>query len=79
MEISEVPSIATHAHPPSYQHQHQRNTTVAADEPTWTHRNHPKPMVYIEKKSQSCSVVTDSVNPWTIQSMEFSRPAYWSG
>ena len=23
--------------------------------------------------------VTQSANPWTIQSMEFSRPEYWSG
>ena len=29
--------------------------------------------------SGSCSVVSDSVTPWTIQSMEFSRPEYWSG
>ena len=63
MEISEVPSIATHAQTPSYQHQHQRGTTVAADEPTWTHRNHPKPMVYIGKKSESCSVVSNSLWP----------------
>ena len=27
----------------------------------------------------SCSVVSDSVTPWTIRSMEFSRPEYWSG
>ena len=25
------------------------------------------------------SVVSDSVTPWTIQSMEFSRPQYWNG
>ena len=24
-------------------------------------------------------VMSDSVTPWTIQSMEFSRPEYWSG
>ena len=29
--------------------------------------------------SGSCSVVSDSVTPWIIQSMEFSRPEYWSG
>ena len=28
---------------------------------------------------ESCSVVSDSAIPWTIQSMEFSRPEYWSG
>ena len=27
---------------------------------------------------ESRSVVSDSVTPWTIQSMEFSRPGYWS-
>ena len=27
---------------------------------------------------KSHSVVSDSVTPWTIQSMEFSRPEYWS-
>ena len=31
------------------------------------------------KESESCSVVSDSATPWTIQSMEFSRPEYWSG
>ena len=29
--------------------------------------------------SESSSVVSDSLQPWTIQSMEFSRPQYWSG
>ena len=29
--------------------------------------------------SDSCSVVFDSVTPWTMQSMDFSRPEYWSG
>ena len=29
--------------------------------------------------SQSRSAVSESVTPWTIQSMEFSRPEYWSG
>ena len=29
--------------------------------------------------SESSSVVSDSVIPWTIQSMEFSRPEFWSG
>ena len=29
--------------------------------------------------SESCSVVSDSVTPWTIQSLEFSRPEYPSG
>jgi len=36
------------------------------------------------KESVSCSVVSDSVTPWTIAcqaplSMEFSRQEYWSG
>ena len=30
-------------------------------------------------ESESHSVVSDSATPWTIQSMEFSRPEYWSG
>ena len=30
-------------------------------------------------KSESPSVVPDSATPWTIQSMEFCRPEYWSG
>ena len=29
--------------------------------------------------SESHSVVSDSATPWTIQSMDFSRPEYWSG
>ena len=29
--------------------------------------------------SESHSVVSDSVTPWTMQSIEFSRPEYWSG
>ena len=29
--------------------------------------------------SESHSVVSDSATPWTVQSMEFSRPKYWSG
>ena len=27
---------------------------------------------------ESCSVVSDSATQWTIQSMELSRPEYWS-
>ena len=30
-------------------------------------------------ESESHSVVSDSLIPWTIQSMGFSRPEYWSG
>ena len=30
-------------------------------------------------ESESRSVVSDSVTPWPIQSIEFSRPEYWSG
>ena len=29
--------------------------------------------------SESHLVMSDSATPWTIQSMEFSRPEYWSG
>ena len=28
--------------------------------------------------SESCSVVSDSAAPWTIRSVELSRPEYWS-
>ena len=31
------------------------------------------------KESESHSVVSDFVTPWTMESMEFSRPEYWSG
>ena len=31
------------------------------------------------KPSESGSVVSESLTPWTIQSIEFSRPEYWSG
>ena len=30
-------------------------------------------------ESESHSVMSDSVTPWTLQSMEFSRPEYWTG
>jgi len=30
-------------------------------------------------ESESCSVMSDSAIPWTIESMEFSRPEFWSG
>ena len=30
-------------------------------------------------ESESCSVMSDSVTPRTVQSMEFSWPEYWSG
>ena len=33
----------------------------------------------IGSESESRSVVSDSETPWTTQSMEFSRPEYWSG
>ena len=32
----------------------------------------------MKSESESHSVVSDSATPWTIQSMEFSRPEYWS-
>ena len=35
---------------------------------------------YVESESESCSVVSDFfATPWTIQSVEFPRPEYWSG
>ena len=30
-------------------------------------------------ESESCSIVLNSMTPRTMQSMEFSRPEYWSG
>ena len=33
----------------------------------------------VKSESESCLVMSDSVTSWTIQSMEFSRPEYWSG
>ena len=30
-------------------------------------------------ESERCLVMSNSATPWTIQSMEFSRPEYWSG
>ena len=33
----------------------------------------------MDSESESPSVVSDSVTPWAMQSMEFSRPQYWSG
>ena len=33
----------------------------------------------MERERESCSVVSNSVTPWSIQSIEFSRPEYWSG
>ena len=32
-----------------------------------------------ESESESCSVVSNTATPQTIQSMEFSRPEYWNG
>ena len=33
----------------------------------------------VKSGSESHSVVSNFANPWTTQSMEFSRPEYWSG
>ena len=33
----------------------------------------------VPKGSESRSFVSDSVTPWIVQSMEFSRLEYWSG
>ena len=35
--------------------------------------------IILISESENLSVVSDSATPWTIQSMEFSRPEYWSG
>ena len=29
--------------------------------------------------SENCSGMSDSATPWTVKSMGFSRPEYWSG
>ena len=45
------------------------------ERPHLTIRSHMK-----QSESESCSVVSRSLPPlWTMQSMEFSRPEYWSG
>ena len=36
-------------------------------------------LIFVFEETESCSVVSDSATPWIIQSMEFSRPEYWSG
>ena len=38
-----------------------------------------KPLNMQMSECKSLSRVQLSVTPWTIQSMEFSRPEYWSG
>ena len=38
-----------------------------------------EPLESDESESKSRSVVSDSATAWTLQSMEFSRPEYWSG
>ena len=43
-------------------------------------RYHNKPLTILtEVKGKLLSPVGLSETPWTIQSMEFSRPEYWSG
>ena len=39
----------------------------------------PFPYAHLKSESGSCSVMSDSANPRSIQSMGFSRPEYWSG
>ena len=36
-------------------------------------------IMLFKSESESCSVMSDSATPWTMQPMEFSRPEYWSG
>ena len=48
----------------------------------WLSYTHTHTHIYIYTyicESESCSVMSDSATPITIQSMEFSRPEYWSG
>ena len=39
----------------------------------------PFSLQYCNLLKVSFSVMSDSATPWTIQSMEFSRPEYWNG
>ena len=41
--------------------------------------SHASHLLLSVKWSESCSDVSNSATPWTMQSMEFSRPEYWSG
>ena len=63
---------------------------LRAEDPVIHSNRTPRPRCQEEKllnmtlkegvsESESHSVVSDSATPWTIQSMEFSRPEYWSG
>jgi len=66
-------------HTSTYIHTHMeyKHTNTYA----YTHI-HTNTHIYIQthiSMSDSCSVMSDSETPWTIQSMEFSRPEYWSG
>ena len=47
--------------------------------PRWVPGNPQKPGLLFEVKWKSLSRVRLFVTPWTIQSMEFYRPEYWSG
>ena len=38
-----------------------------------------KQHLFLLSESESHSVVSTSATPWTEESMEFSRPEYWSG
>ena len=40
---------------PHYQHPPPEGCTVTTDEPTWTHHNHPKSIVYITVHSWCCT------------------------
>ena len=35
--------------------------------------------MYMYEKSESRSVVSDSVTPWTTEPRDFSKPEYWIG
>ena len=55
----------------------QRDTASVG--PLWMGGCLPDVSFLTGSESESHSVVSDSATPWTIQSMAFSRPEYWSG
>ena len=45
----------------------------------WLNKIHYLTKYLIKQITESRLVVSDSATPWTLRSMEFSRPEYWSG
>ena len=40
---------------------------------------HPAYLTHMQSQTESLSHVSLFATPWTMQSMEFSRPEYWNG